>query len=120
MRSEIERLVEALENSNELRAEAKELGTDPKALVEWAQNEGYGFSLEEWCSHAKDRLGELSDEELEAVAGGVRGQTTAIGGPRFLHASRRSSNEANKEEAARFTVELYVETMKFDYHASDA
>jgi predicted ribosomally synthesized peptide with nif11-like leader len=71
MSSEIERLVGDIQNHARLQEEAKGLGTDPKALVEWANGKGYEFSLDELNAYAEAQLAELSEEELEQVAGGV-------------------------------------------------
>ena len=32
---------------------------------------------------------------------------------------QQAKQEANKEEVARFEIELYVETMRFDYRVKD-
>jgi len=77
-RSEVDRFLSDLQNHAGLRQELADLGPDTEACVRWANAKGYAFTLQE----ALD-LGafdpDLSEDDLEQVAGGWCGNETTIG-----------------------------------------
>jgi predicted ribosomally synthesized peptide with nif11-like leader len=77
-RSEIDRFLSDLQNDAGLRQELAGLGQDMEACVRWANAKGYSFTLDE----ARALGGfdaDLSDDDLEKVAGGWCGNETTIG-----------------------------------------
>ena len=96
MKSEIERLVEAIENSDELQEEVNQLGTDPEDLLEWARRKGYEFSLDDFNAYAETRVGELSSDDLDQVAGGAMKPGAGSTGRRFHAAIGNAIDPANK------------------------
>lgn len=76
--SEVERFLGDLQTNAALRQEMESLGQDRDALVQWANDNGYAFTREE----AED-LGafeaDLSDDQLEQVAGGWCGNDLTTG-----------------------------------------
>jgi predicted ribosomally synthesized peptide with nif11-like leader len=69
MNSEMERFGKDLTSNEALRAAAKAAGTDPAAVVKLANSKGYNFTFADLESGTAE--GELSDGQLEAVAGGA-------------------------------------------------
>jgi len=65
---EIKRFNEAVKSSNEMQEEIKTIGNDLEKLVSYANDKGYQFSLSD--INAMNRKKDLSDEELDSVAGG--------------------------------------------------
>jgi len=59
-----------LKNDKGLQDKLKKFGSDENAVVTFAQSMGYDFSIEELKSHAENVKGELSEEQLDKVAGG--------------------------------------------------
>jgi predicted ribosomally synthesized peptide with nif11-like leader len=81
--AEIERFAKDLKSSEALRAEIKALGSDQDAILRLANAKGYQFTLAD--VEALGAGGELSDEQLAGVAGGMTilytdGTTTLSGG----------------------------------------
>ena len=76
---DLERLMSDLQKSPELMQEFRALGKSREGWVRWGQERGYRFSVEEAEGLAASR-GELSDDELEQVAGGWDGTTDGTGG----------------------------------------
>jgi predicted ribosomally synthesized peptide with nif11-like leader len=76
--TEAQRFLTDLQNDAGLRQELENLGQDTEACVRWANAKGYTFTREE----AQD-LGafdtDLSDDDLEQVAGGWCGNESTIG-----------------------------------------
>lgn len=68
-RDDCARLLRDLRRDPALRAEAEALGEDADAVVRWAKARGYLLSQEEAASFFASR-GELSDDDLDKVAGG--------------------------------------------------
>ena len=75
--------IERIQTDAELRQQAQHAGID--ALVSVAQEHGYSFTAEEYLAAAKayaeaNRLDtmELSDEDLNTIAGGPDGQVDSI------------------------------------------
>jgi predicted ribosomally synthesized peptide with nif11-like leader len=77
-RREVDRFLSDLQNDAGLRQELAELGQDMEACVHWANAKGYVFTQEEALE-----LGvfdaDLSEDDLEQVAGGWCGNASTIG-----------------------------------------
>lgn len=71
-RTDLERLTADVENDPVLESELSEVRGDAQALMKWALKRGYGLSLQEAQGLASS-YEELSDDELENVAGGWDG-----------------------------------------------
>lgn len=69
--SELERFVADVKANKELQDALKEAGPDVDAIVKYASGKGYDFTADELKAYAQTKKGELSEEELEKVAGGV-------------------------------------------------
>jgi hypothetical protein len=75
----VKKFYEALAKDTAMQERAKPLfGEKPEiddaaldALVEFAAKEGYSFTADEARAYIKEDSGELSDDQLEAVAGGT-------------------------------------------------
>lgn len=81
--AEIERFAKDVLSNDVLRAEVKALGTDQDAIMRLANARGYSFTGAD--VNALGASGELTDEQLAAVAGGAivlytDGTTTLNGG----------------------------------------
>ncbi len=76
MASEIDRLVDDLKNNDALLEEVENLAPGMEATVAWANERGYTFSLDEMVAHIEEENAELSDDDLDAVAGGVANMAT--------------------------------------------
>jgi len=76
---DLERLMSDLRNEPELMKELRALGESRENWVRWAGERGYRFSVQEAEGLATSR-GELSDDELDMVAGGWDGTTDGSGG----------------------------------------
>jgi len=70
MKSEIERFAKDVAQSSTLRDQVKAVGTDPRAMVEFANGKGYHFSLDDVNALAGSS-DELTDSDLGTVAGGT-------------------------------------------------
>jgi predicted ribosomally synthesized peptide with nif11-like leader len=68
--SEIERLSADIKKDANLREQVKELGNDSDAFVEWANQHGYDFSAGDLSEYVEAKTSELSEEQLDQVAGG--------------------------------------------------
>lgn len=67
---EVKRFSLAVQNSPELQEEIKKIGPDLAALAAFAAKKGYAFSAEDLQQCAALHKGELSEEQLDNVAGG--------------------------------------------------
>lgn len=81
--AEIERFAKDTLGNDALRAEVKALGADQNAIVQLANGKGYRFTMNDVSELGTS--GELTDEQLSAVAGGAillysDGETTLSGG----------------------------------------
>ena len=81
--AEIERFARDLQSNETLRAEVKALGTEQDAILSLANAKGYAFTMAD--VEALGAGGELTDEQLASVAGGLTilytdGKTTLTGG----------------------------------------
>jgi len=75
--SEIERLIEDIQKDAALMKEVESFGGEPEALVKWANERGYAFSLQELQVHIEAQNAQLTDDDLDKVAGGIRVTTVA-------------------------------------------
>lgn len=71
-RTDLERFTADVRDDPVLETELSQVRDDPQALMEWALKRGYGLSLQE-ANALASTYEELSDEELENVAGGWDG-----------------------------------------------
>jgi predicted ribosomally synthesized peptide with nif11-like leader len=77
-KAEIERFVKDVKTDTALQAEIKKAGSDPQAFVALAKKKGYDFTVDELKKHAENKKGELSQEDLDKVAGGGVVVTTVL------------------------------------------
>lgn len=68
--SELERFSTDLRSDASLQAKVTERGSDLSGIVETAQASGYGITLEEVQEQISARGDEVSEHELDSVAGG--------------------------------------------------
>ena len=69
--SELERFISDVKRSEKLQEELKAAGADVGAIVKVAVDKGYDFSADELKAYVETKKGELSEEQLEKVAGGL-------------------------------------------------
>jgi len=68
---ELERFVKDASENNDFQKELKSVGADVEAIVTFASGKGYDFTVDELKSFVDAKKGELSEEQLDKVAGGV-------------------------------------------------
>lgn len=100
--SEIERFIADLKSDEALRTELSEKATGVAAVVEFANHNGYDITADEARAYMKEQIGQdLSDDELEALAGGTGTEavlgaaviaTTNIGGGGAMAVISNNSN----------------------------
>ena len=78
MNAEIERFTNDLKSNEALRTNVKAAGTDHAAIVKAANAKGYKFTVADVQKVISE--GELSDAQLESVAGGAGNIFTWKGG----------------------------------------
>ncbi len=72
--ADAERLAKDLADNEDLRDAIKAKATGLASIVEFAKSHGYNFTIEEAKEYIQSRAPqELTDEQLEAVAGGKGG-----------------------------------------------
>jgi predicted ribosomally synthesized peptide with nif11-like leader len=76
---ELKRFSNDVMESTEMQSEIKEIGNDIEKLIAYANDKGYNFDLED-VKGIKATAGELSDDELDSVAGGVVLVKVAVSG----------------------------------------
>lgn len=76
---DFDRLLGNLRTDAELRKELEALGDDPAALVRWGAAKGYNFTPENAVQLLDKYDGEISDDDLEKVAGGWCGNELTVG-----------------------------------------
>lgn len=80
---EMDRFNEAIRNNPEILKELKAVGADIEKIVQFANDKGFNFTVEDLKKHQPEN-GELSDTDLDNVAGGeigvVLGQTVTVAG----------------------------------------
>ncbi len=69
---EIDRFNQAMREDTELLEAFKALGTEVGSIIEFANHKGFDFTLED-VKKAQADSGELSEDDLENVAGGIVG-----------------------------------------------
>ncbi|MBS7525358.1 Nif11-like leader peptide family RiPP precursor [Fusibacter paucivorans] len=67
---ELKRFSNDVMESSDMQTEIKEIGNDIEKLIAYANDKGYNFDLED-VKGIKAGAGELSEDELDSVAGGV-------------------------------------------------
>lgn len=67
--SEIQRFNKDLLENKEIQAELKTIGNDVPKIVAYANSKGYNFTV----ADVEAKKGELSEEQLDKVAGGNGG-----------------------------------------------
>lgn len=72
-RAEIERFAADLKMDAALQQAAKNKAADVARLVEAARAQGYDITLDDVRAHLRAQRHDLSDQELEAIAGGATG-----------------------------------------------
>jgi predicted ribosomally synthesized peptide with nif11-like leader len=82
---EIQRFVGDITTNKSIREELKAVGTDHKAVVSFANAKGYSFSLED--VNALQATGELSEEQLAGVAGGMSQVVLAFNQQSYAYAT---------------------------------
>ncbi len=86
--ADIERFVADLQTNPDLLAEVTKSAGDIASIVEIANGKGYEVSLDEAKAYINAQAkGELSDEQLNAVAGGNGGRSDSTCDPTTLPTS---------------------------------
>ena len=67
---EVKRFSQAVQASPELQEEIKKIGPDLPALAAFAAQKGYTFSVDDVQQCAAQAKGQLTEEQLDSVAGG--------------------------------------------------
>ncbi len=67
---ELKKFSEAVKNDAALQEELKKIGTDEAAIVDLAKSKGFDIDAAELKAQAENSKGELSEEQLDNVAGG--------------------------------------------------
>jgi predicted ribosomally synthesized peptide with nif11-like leader len=76
---DFDRLLGDLRKDQTLRGELEKLGDDPAALARWGAAKGYTFTPEDAAHLQGGYEDEISDDDLEKVAGGWCGNDTTVG-----------------------------------------
>jgi predicted ribosomally synthesized peptide with nif11-like leader len=76
---DFDRLLGDLRNDPELRGEIENLGEDLEAWVRWGAAKGYDFTLADAARLQEGYGDEISDDDLEKVAGGWCGNELTTG-----------------------------------------
>jgi len=106
---DIERFVSDLKEKPALLAEVKSGAMGLSAVVELAQAKGYDISVDEAKAYIREQAGqELSDDQLDAVAGG-KGHHHHGGGSKAVEAVTTVTTAATTAEVAAEVVSLAVE-----------
>ncbi len=71
MSKSIEKFVADVKESKELQAELKDIGSDVEQIAAFANSKGYDFTSSDLKLFTDAQKGELSDEQLDKVAGGL-------------------------------------------------
>ena len=70
MSQNIEKFIADVKENKELQTELKEIGSDVDKITKFAHSKGYDFTSNDLKSFADTKKGELSEEQLDKVAGG--------------------------------------------------
>ncbi|HEY3569662.1 MAG TPA: Nif11-like leader peptide family RiPP precursor [Thermoanaerobaculia bacterium] len=76
---DFDRLLGDLRKDSGMRSELEVLSDDPQAWVRWGVSHGYTLSAESLARLDEIHGDELSDDDLEKVAGGWCGDETTTG-----------------------------------------
>ena len=86
--ADIERFVADLKANPDLLAEVKKSAGGVASVVDIAKGKGYDVTLEEAKAYIQAQAeGELSDEQLDAIAGGIGGRSNSTCDPTTLPTS---------------------------------
>jgi predicted ribosomally synthesized peptide with nif11-like leader len=77
--ADLEGFVAALQQNASLREEFEALDSNPETWIRWASSKGYELSHEDADRLAESRDLDISDDDLENVAGGWCGNEITIG-----------------------------------------
>jgi predicted ribosomally synthesized peptide with nif11-like leader len=78
--ADLEVFVAALQHNADLREEFEALDANPETWARWAGTKGYSLSRDDAGRLAESRDLDISDDDLENVAGGWCGNTLTDGG----------------------------------------
>ncbi len=78
MSKSIEKFVADVKESGELQVELKDIGSNIDKITAFANSKGYDFTSTDLKSFAKRQKAELSDDQLDKVAGGRRGESSSF------------------------------------------
>jgi predicted ribosomally synthesized peptide with nif11-like leader len=76
---DFERFLNDLQENADLRGEFEALDSNPETWIRWANARGYRLTREEASELADSRDMDISDDDLEQVAGGWCGNQTTTG-----------------------------------------
>ncbi|HEY0510331.1 MAG TPA: Nif11-like leader peptide family RiPP precursor [Thermoanaerobaculia bacterium] len=76
---DFERFLSDLQDDAGLRDDFQALDSNPDTWVRWANAKGYSFTRDEATRLADSHASEISDDDLEKVAGGWCGDATTTG-----------------------------------------
>jgi len=79
MMSDLERFLGDLQKNPDMKREFEGVSDDPAAWVQWAAAKGYTFTPEDAEGLSLSRDVEISDDDLEKVAGGWCGNEITTG-----------------------------------------
>ena len=78
-KAEVERFIGDLKGSEDLKKGLTEsAGADLKSVHEFAKGKGYDFTEQELHEHVETEKANLSEEDLDKVAGGVSAQEVVV------------------------------------------
>ena len=69
--SELERFIADVKANKEMQEDLKKGEASVEAVVKYAKEKGYDFTVEELKAYVETKKSELSEEELEKIAGGI-------------------------------------------------
>ena len=70
-KAEVERFVKETNADKSIHEEVQSLLGDEKALVAWANERGYDFSLDDLTAFVEENKAQLKEEDLDQVAAGT-------------------------------------------------
>ena len=107
--ADVERFVEDLKNDEGMRGELQAQAAGVASVVAFAQGKGYDISAEEARTYIQSQANrDLSDEELDAVAGG-KGHHGAHHGATNVQTVQTVATATTEAVAAETTVNVAAE-----------
>jgi predicted ribosomally synthesized peptide with nif11-like leader len=76
--NDLERFLGELQTNSDMKREFEGLSDDPTGWVRWAETKGYHFTPEDAEGLSASRDAEISDDDLEKVAGGWCGNELTV------------------------------------------